>query len=291
MITALCTRLQFPDEATACLAEADARLSATSAATQLLSEAMHDFFEENGERYEALIRQAAEAADVPYYVACMVFLLRAAARLPEKYRMAGIDEAICWDTLRDLRCKLMECHDVYGVWGIFVIFWMRDYYLLRRFAFGRLQFERIAFPHDDYRGLVKRGDTVYNFHIPSDGPLTEESVLASFRAAYAFYRNELPDGIMPIYLHSWLIYPKTAALYGEQSNLRRFFGLFTLLGEKADEKNGDFWRIFSTDFSPEALAAAPTDTSMQRSLKQYLQAGGCMGSGMGMLLFDGEKIV
>lgn len=52
----------------------------------------------------------------------------------------------------------------------------------------------------------------------------------------------------------------------------------------------DFWRIFHCKPTTD-LQNLPKDTSLRRNFITYLQQGNPMGVGLGVLLFDGEKII
>jgi len=139
--------------------------------------------------------------------------------------------------------------------------------------------------------LVRGGETVVACHIPSSGPLLTEDVMASLRRAYAFFGNTHRDGKLIVTTSSWLVYPPyQGTVFPVGSNVYRFAALFDVISEK-DTDFGDFWRVFNVPYSKETLANVPEDTSMRRRMKQYLQNGGIMGSGYGVIVFDGEKIV
>ncbi|MFR5142668.1 MAG: acyltransferase domain-containing protein [Acutalibacteraceae bacterium] len=114
-----------------------------------------------------------------------LFLMAASERLRADYKAAGLSDALFWDTIADLKYKLIECRDVYGIWGTFVAFWHPWFYTMRRFKLGRLQYEAIPFKNGTPVTLggytVQPGDTVYNMHIPSCGPLNREVRFASYK--------------------------------------------------------------------------------------------------------------
>ena len=221
----------------------------------------------------------------------MVFFLYCAIPLREEYAKLGHPETLYLETLQDLRYKLKECNALYGEWGTFVPDWYRRFYTCERFALGRLQYEPIEFPFEDYKGIVKKGDRVYSCHIPSSGALREEDVLDSLKRAYSFYQAELKDGILPVVCHSWLLYQPLEEVFADSANIVKFRKMFDVVVNDADEKNGDFWRVFDKEYSTENLNEAVADTKLQKRLKTYLLEGKTMGFGWGILLFDGEKII
>ena len=82
------------------------------------------------------------------HVVDFLFLALASERLRENYRAAGLTDELFWDTIADLKFKLIECHDVYGIWGTFVASWYPWFYTMHRFKLGRLQYEAVHFSGD-----------------------------------------------------------------------------------------------------------------------------------------------
>ena len=291
MFTELAKRINFPEEAIAELKEKHELLMSRPELYGELYRAMDQFFIKGDRSFLEILDKVAEEADIPNYTVHTVFLLLAAKPMHYLYAQKGISDEVYYDTLSDLTCKLWECKKVHNVWGIFVAWWYPNVYTCKIFKLGRMEYEPYAFPYDDYKGVLKKGDKVYNCHIPSSGPVTRESVIESLKCAYEFFKDELKDGILPVYCSSWMIYPKHKEVYGEKSNLRNFYELFDIIDAVEDKTNHNFWRIFNVDYSPEILDSAPEDTSLQRSFKAYLKQGNNMGTGKGVLLFDGEKII
>lgn len=284
----ICERLDFPVEATSCILEMMALLSTRCDVPALFAPIVEKFLRADKAFLDELQRMAEEYG-VNRYTLDMLFLLCAVPDLRQAYAERGIAEHILWDSMKDLRYKLMECYDNHGVWGTFVTFWYPGFYCCERFALGRLQYEKKRFSHPVYGDLLKEGDTVLNCHIPSSGPLTPVTVLDSLKRAYAFYPDVRIGDLMPVVCHSWLLYPPHRDLLGE--NAKAFYDLFDVIEEKVSESNGNFWRIFNMPYSAENLACAREDTSLRRRFKAFLTAGNKMGDGYGVLLFDGERVV
>lgn len=280
--------LGFPEESITYLSEQYAKIADNETLSVQLESAAASFVYTDTPDYKQTLEEIAGKLDISRYTVDMIMLLLTVELVRVRYRERGIDDGVFTDTMTDLKHKLLECKRVYGVWGCFVTWWFRYHASLRLFTLGRLQYEPIDFPFDDYKGILKKGDKVYNCHIPASGALTEESVYDSFERAYGFFGA---DGVLPIYCSSWLIYPPHAELYKEGSNLKRFYQMFDILGERPDEKMNNFWRIYDMPYSPQALKKAPENTALQRAFKKYFAEGGTMGDGQGVILFDGKKIV
>ncbi len=284
MIATIGRKLGFPDEAVLSLSADFEKMMAVPGAAQRLMLATDDLFLAEGENYAAVVREVAEQSGVHKYAADMVFALWCAHPLRYIYRQKGWDEEIFWKSMEDLRYKLMECKSVKGVWGSFVAYWFRGFFIGDRHGLGRLQYEprELRYSYGDY----KEGDLVYNCHIPSAGPLTPELVMDSLKKAYAFYQPK--DGILKVVCNSWMLYPPMYEVYPEGSNLRAFMELFTILNTKEDPENKNLWRIFGSE---KELQKLPEGSSLQRRLKTFLLEGNNMGHGYGILLFDGEKVL
>ncbi len=289
VVLEFCEKLCFPPEASRALAQCWTALAAQPQILAALYEARDSLFLPGDESYLQQLQALAQRAGVHHYTLDMVFLILCAGDLREKYRQWGLSEALYWDVVEDLRYKLLECKKVYDLWGTASCAWYKGFYTGRRFKLGRLQYEKSRFPFDDYHGLIQKGDLVYNCHIPSQGPLRRELVLDSLQSAYQFYRRDEPAGPMCFVCNTWLLYPAHYPLFPENGNLRAFYDLFDVIGEKQDPANRNFWRIFSRPYDAEKLDQAAQDTALQRSFLAYLKSGRCMGDGFGVIVYDGEK--
>lgn len=277
-ITDILALAQFPDEARECFENALALIERDADLSVKLSALERSYMagEDTREARTAL----SEASGVHLHTLEMLLLLCCAVTLREIYREKGYSEELFCGVLTDLRCKLTECQKVHGIWGTFVFSWFFRFYNCTRFMLGRLQYETVAAKYG-YKDLFKEGDTVYNCHIPSAGPLTPESVDESLRLAHAFYGIE---GAMPVVCHSWLLYPDHYELFG--ANTRAFADRFDVISTDEQSNNDDAWRIFGRDAAD--LEALPQSTSLQRNFYRYLKDGNKMGNGSGVLIYTPE---
>ncbi len=230
------------------------------------------------------------------YTAHFMFLLNCMPILKEQYLKNGYSEQLFRDGADDLRCKLLECIECKGVPGTFVAGWNRGFLKLDRFAFGRFQFEEREYGSDfDFvmscGKVVKKGDKVINFHIPSSGiPLTDDVRFASYKKAYDFFKGGFSDGNVLFCCGSWLLYPRHREFLPEKSNILRFLDDFEIVSWAEKENFGDAWRVFGR-YSELPVEQLPRDTSLRRAYADWLAAGNKTGDGYGLFLFDGEKIV
>jgi len=213
--------------------------------------------------------------------------------LKEKYRELGIGDDIFAYTVNDIYCKVKECRSVHGVLGVFVD-WFFLFYDVKLFGFGRLQFECKEYGIQDYTFgdyTIKRGDTVFNCHIPTSGPVTLSSCLESFDRAYNFFKPRLSGSIMPIMCASWLLYPPyIEKVFPEGSNTKNFACLFAPVTTTETEEFSDAWRVFDKDIKGVDINTLPCKTSMQRAFVDYLKGENpTFGYGHGVILWDGES--
>lgn len=214
------------------------------------------------------------------------------ACLPEvrrRYGEQGIPEKLFWDSMMDLKYKLEECRKVKGKWGTFVADWYEGFLAVKRFALGRLQFEKARFTGDEpFRCggfTVEPGAPAINIHIPSAGPLREEMCLDAYRQAYEFFPEQRIGDKMVFVCHSWLLDPEYNTFLPENSNILRFQRDFTILECERDEAFGDGWRVFGAD-AGKAPQELPRNTSVQRGFADFLAAGGKTGCGYGVFVWD-----
>ncbi len=294
-MTKLTERLGFPQEAIACLREADARINDCTEARLAMEDALWTFAAADY-RYDGMDlrhRRIGELAGISEYTAAMLFLLYSCKELEVRYAARKHPESLFLETMADLRFKLLECKQVKGVWGTFVGSWYPGFFCMNRFALGRFQYEKVSFRHDCYGvngHYVYKGDVALNFHIPSSGvPLTKEVRYDSYRRAREFF---FPDaaGPVPIVCSSWLLYPGYEDYIPEHLNLKAFRHDFTILAASDSEEFGNAWRVFGAD-ADKPIDQLPRDTAQRRLFAEYCAAGKPHGHGQGVFLFDGEKII
>ena len=291
MISELCKALAFPDEACDTLSACHAAVMADPTARAIIDRVREKLF--SSDPFDGTqLSEVSERLGIDVMVVHMVFLLHCAPDMRARYREMGLDDALFWDTLQDLRYQVMETKQVYGVWGEHAIWWEVDFFRCKRFALGRLQYEWDGYYCDTPYKQYQKGDRILSCHIPSSGKLRREDVLLSLKKAYEFYDGRSCEGgIMAVQCESWMLYDKHLPLFPKGSNLRMFYLLFHNIENKPSKSNIDFWRIFGTKYSPEALESASESTALQRNFKHFLREGNTMGFGKSVLLFDGERIL
>lgn len=280
-------RSRFSQNDQSVLCSAYERIRSCTAANKLLEEACSLYAEDVHCDYNYILTLSKEMADEcdlhPYTVDLLVFLCLI-PRAKEVYAEHGLSEELFYHTMADLRYKLEECRAVKGICGSFVAYWFQEFFELRRFAFGRLQFETKKFGFEYEKDGIKLmpDTTVLNVHIPRSGErLNEDDCLKAFAMAKEFFKDELGDTPAAM-CHSWILFPKNKELLSGGSNLIKFMDLFDVFRWHYTTENQDLWRFFDTDEqNPERL---PTDSSLHRAYVTYLKQGGRTGSGYGVRL-------
>lgn len=249
----------------------------------------------NDKIYSALTVLAKRKGINPYTLH-FVYLLSLAEELHARYVLMGLSEELFHDTIMDLRYKLIECMECKGVPGTFVAGWFDGFYQLDRFCYGRFQFELSDYGRDeDYvmkcGKVVHKGDLAIGFHIPSSGvPLTDEVRMASYKAAYERVKPLFPDGKVLFCCGSWLLCPNYEKFLPKEMNVLKFINDFEIVDWHENDKFHDAWRVFGKD-ADLPYDKLPRDTRMKKGFAEWLCSGGKTGSGYGLILFDGEKIV
>lgn len=292
-------RYSYPEEAIKEFTRIEKRLDSEAAFGADMDKIVEDYmFPETDGLGEALekVKLISEKYGENEYTMDFIFLLNCVPTLKERYEKAGIDEDIFWNSCDDFRCKLIECIDCEEVPGTFVAGWNDGTFKMKRFAYGRFQYEINTYDwENDFTfscgKVMHPGDKYINFHIPSSGiPLTDEVRLASYREAYKHYVHLFPDGKVVFGCGSWLLYPRHREFLPKHLNILKFMDDFEIIGwaEKEGFPNG--WRVFGKD-SDLPYEQLPRDTALRKAYADWLIAGNPGGDAFGCFVFDGEKIL
>ena len=225
----------------------------------------------------------------------LLFFLLCLPKLYSDYKENNIDEKLFYDFLKDFGYKNNENIEKNNVIGIDCPEWYCSFFRLKNFSLGRFQYEESEFLCDEYSRCnvsLKKGDPVYNLHIPSCGKMNKETRYESYKQAYDFFqkREGFSDGVMKIVCHSWLLYPPYVNIFMEKSNLKEFANEFTFLFSTEKEEFADGWRIFGGRYNSNHINL-PQETSLQKAFVKYLNSNFKHGIGYGILFFDGNKII
>ncbi|MBR5632568.1 MAG: DUF5596 domain-containing protein [Clostridia bacterium] len=276
----------------------------TSLADKIIADGNEDAFDSvvddyvrdvNTDETEVRLRAIAEAVGDSGYAYWMLLLILGAEKIKPVYDARGVSDEVFFDTFSDLRCKAIECFNIHGKWGTFVEGWYRHFFHCNIIKFGRLEYQDIVYDKGTPFVLgdltVKKGDRILGIHIPSSGEaFTLEERLKSYKMAYDFYTRETGSKYLVCDCGSWLLYPGYTDVFPEGGGARDFQRDFSLLFSVDDDEFGDAWRVFGPTKDKD-IADYPEDTRMRRAFKKHLLDGGANGYGVGMLVFDGERLL
>lgn len=281
---------EYPAEAQVELSEAYHTLASDvagqSGLTRLIDLYQADLRLGYGEVYEYAKTMEQKLGIHRYQVVLIVYICFS-KRLKELYSEEKIDDGIWFNSMLDLKYKLLECKAVKNIWGTFVGGWFSGFFKLKRFALGRLQFEISRYDRADYtkdNKTVTRGMTVLDVHIPRTGTrLDALSCDNSFSMAKEFFRDKVGTDPMVFTCFSWMLYPDIMDVFAEKSNIRSFASRFEIIDHYDDKpcEYADMWRIFDMDYTGN-IDDYPEDSSLRRNLKAYLKKGGKTGEGYGV---------
>lgn len=294
------SRLEFPGEAVKLFTEVLEKFDGNSLYAKIY-DTLIDKYEYHQTRIEKKLTRPldvlAKLMGYNKYTVHEVFLLSLAEKLWNQYILMGLGEDRYWETMADMKYKLLECMECEGVPGTVSFGWFDGYFRFDKASYGRFQYELCTYDFDEpftmkNGHVVRKGDRLVGFHIPSSGvPLTDEVRFDSYRKAYESVKELFPDGKVIFACSSWLLYPKHREFLPEHMNIRRFMDDFELV-EWSEDKNGfyDIWRIFGRD-AKLPYDKLPKDTTLKKAYAEWLSAGNKGGHGVGLFMFDGEKII
>ena len=187
----------------------------------------------------------------------------------ETYRKMGIPESIYFDTMSCYTRFVTECLYYKGGYQFDRGWWTWRQLSMKVFRLGQLEYE------------LKPDGTV-GMHIPTGTDLSAEAVDASLVQVKSFLAQFFPNYANARFTcNSWLLSPSLGQLLLEGSRILGFQRRFVLTDTNPEAKDFVSW-LFQClpDADP---ADFPENTSLQRKTKQFILAGGKIGSAAGYL--------
>ena len=289
-----CKENNYPEEACATLLEMLETLSANEKAVSVFRQQELLYRRDLTTDFSGMIQRItllAQELGVDEYILHQLFLISLTPALHEKHQKAGLPEELYQKIQWDIYRKLMECHEVHGVWGTVCATWNARAFQLTRFQLGRLQFEPIyvCASYDDGEYSVKEGELVINIHIPSGIPLTREACRDSLMQAYEWFSPLFDDGHVVLFCNSWLLSPEHREILPPESNIIGFMDLFRIIPNEATVET-NLWRIFGQPDCSD-FAALPRKTSLQRIYADTLISGKIPHTGKGFIFMKNGEIL
>ncbi len=228
--------------------------------------------------------------DIHLYTGKFVFYCCLTKELPKEYAKAGISEDIMWDTLEDLRYKHYECLEVKGIPGFFACGWFIGIFRLTLFKLGRLEFNLTNYGGEDIRlgdHVVKKGERVIDIHIPSSGESFDKAArYDAYAKAYKFFREVKKADVKAFCCGSWLLFPDHYGMLKPDSNIVSFMNDFNIYSSHIyDDKRNSLWRFFG-HHAEKPFEELPRTNSLWKAYAERLCAGGDVGSGCGIFVWD-----
>lgn len=222
-------------------------------------------------------------------IAGLCVLASAMFESAERFRSWGIPEKVIDHTLSVLQRFTVEYRKEFGVFGFDRGFWAWRQACGQIVRLGALEFEYLSSLSEWAAGItgLQAGEPVLSVHIPSGTDLSRAALDDAYAQARSFYREHpcmcLKNGQQPqgIICNSWLLSPTLRTLLKPTSGIRRFAEDFELCHSESESKG--CWHFLFMAKDDVAPADLPENTSLQRSVKAHLMAGGGIGSGFGLL--------
>jgi len=149
---------------------------------------------------------------------------------------------------------------------------------------GFVEQSPVTLPETDWECVMEKGVPVLGLHIPVGGGMSPEKCADSFRQAFAFFRRFFPSPApRAIICASWMFSPILEQILPADSNLTSFMRELYLCPNNY-RGNDALWFIFLQ--KPFDLATAPRETSLQRAVISYLQAGNIWYNGLMFFMAD-----
>jgi len=154
--------------------------------------------------------------------------------------------------------------------------------------YGKAMPEAIKLPLSDWREILKKNSPVLTIHIPATGPLLHPDCGASLKQALEFYPKYFPEYKFNAFTcESWLLDGQFERQIPPSSNIVRFLMEFYLYPLPNADGKQTFERVFGKQI--ENIKDAPQNTSLQRTVANYVLNGGHWRVGGGMLFPDDLK--
>ena len=291
MFLEICMGLEFPEESIDTFEAAFVAATENSDLKARFERAKNCFLYPNEIVFGEVTSELAKATGVNIYTLFAVLCAASFEELSEMYEKAGKRDML--DTfVENLKPQLIRCKEEHGVWGIEDGFWQWMFHELWCERLGRLEFEPFHhFCEQPYRG-IKKGDPVILIHIPRGNFLDIGEVMESIAMGYERYKDRFKDEIVPFMTHSWLLYPPfLREVFKEGGNLQKFAELFDIISQnEAGYQN--FPNVFGCRYPKDGdFSAVPQNTSMQRSMLEFIKRGNLMGEGYGIFLYGRDGIL
>lgn len=230
------------------------------------------------------LHELQEITGIHKYTIDMLYLLYLLPSLAEQYHQEGINIQYFNSFVDNLKQATCSCKKIHGVWGTDIAWWLIDFFKLKLFSIGRLQYKRRTFRKDI--GGYAQGTYYIDVHIPSGAPLTPELCAASYAEAADFFHKRYGITNIIFGCHSWLLSPDLDSILPAKSNILTFAHSYTVLETRIDPNSTAVSFIFNTTGLPADIESLPEATSLQKAIKQHLKTGKTINTAFGVMEYN-----
>lgn len=285
----LCLRYGAHPDATAFLADAYGKLEANKEAFSVFTEQVQVYKDDylfDHKPVMAALRGLEETTGIAWETIHFLYTICLLPILEALYEKEHIEKERFEDFLGNLRASMGPGKQTYG---LRVAWWFMDYFKLKLFTVGRLQYRRRRFRCDTPCGdwVFPENSFYLDVHIPGGGALTPALCQDSYKRAAEFYNRRFGDENIVVGCYSWLLSPDLDALLPESSNILAFAHQYTLTETVPDEGFDFLSYAFGVHGKPGSLESLPERSSLQRSLKAWLLEGNILRLGKGYFRYNG----
>lgn len=201
-----------------------------------------------------------------------------------KYQKAVISDEIYFETMKDIAVWCENNNNK----GLKNLPWIKNHLNFELFKLGRLQFQIYKC---DNRTLnydllpFNFGENLIYVHIPQGEKLVYAECVNSLENAKSFFGEYFPNYDFDYFFcESWLLYGENWQFMNSSSNILQFSTLFDLVYSVEDDGQA-IERIFGK--RKIIKSKYEEKTTLQRNAKRFMQNGGKLGVGIG-ILFKGD---
>ena len=195
-------------------------------------------------------------------------MLRSALISYDKYVNKHIPDDIFTASMKSFTRFISETMESFGEYGYDRAWWSGRFLSLLIFRIGELEYE------------ILYDDSEISIHIPSDADLSkaDESIADSKRFFAEFFPNCKNWNYTCL---SWLLSPSLDLLLDKQSKILEFKSKFKITDVYPDDEGYKKWVFKNPNLLPQGF---PENTSLQRTMKNYILCGGKIGEAKGVLI-------
>ena len=215
------------------------------------------------------------------YTVEMLYILWLMLDLKAHYLQENIPMQYYDSFAENLKAYAVSCKTTHGVWGTDIAWWLIDFFKLKLFSVGRLQFKRRKLRKA--MGGYAEGSYYIDVHIPGGAPLTPALCAASYAEAAAFFRMRYGMEYILFGCHSWLLSPELNNILPAKSNILAFAHDYTIWETRTDPTSSAVSFIFNVPALPADINTLPEDTSLRKALKMHLKAGNSINTAFGLM--------